>query len=112
MGCFQPTAVSFQLVSFFVVILSDEQSEESKDPYFRKKQICWHHARRLARRLIADSCRLLYSSPNSRHRLVTCSLVFSSILISSGHGRVNPSLGHLRVASTPIFEPKSGSRDA
>ena len=47
-----------------------------------------------------------------RHRFVTWAFVFSSIRISSGQGRVNPSLGHLRVASTPIFEPKSGSREA
>src|ERR1017187_10630365 len=55
---------------------------------------------------------LPHSSPNSFHRFVTCAFVFSSMRISSGHGRVKPSLGHLRVASTPIFEPKSGKREA
>jgi hypothetical protein len=35
----------------------------------------------------------------------TRALVASSIKISSGHGRVNPSAAHLRVASMPIFEP-------
>src|SRR5207253_1962515 len=35
-----------------------------------------------------------------------------SILISPGHGRAKPSVGHLRVASTPILEPKLGSREA
>ena len=48
---------------------------------------------------------LLHSNPNSFHRFVTCALVFSSMRISSGQGRLKPSLGHLRVASTPIFEP-------
>jgi hypothetical protein len=33
-------------------------------------------------------------------------------LISSGQGRVKPSEGHLRVASTPILEPKLGKRGA
>jgi hypothetical protein len=38
-------------------------------------------------------------------RVLTRTLVASSIKISSGHGRVNPSAAHLRVASIPIFEP-------
>ncbi len=46
-----------------------------------------------------------YSIPSSFHFLSTSALVFSSIRISSGQGRVKPSLGHLRVASMPIFEP-------
>jgi hypothetical protein len=46
-----------------------------------------------------------YFSPNSFHFLSTSALVFSSIWISSGQGRVKPSLGHLRVASMPIFDP-------
>jgi len=39
------------------------------------------------------------------HLLSTSAFVFASITISSGQGRVNPSLAHLRVASIPIFEP-------
>jgi hypothetical protein len=35
----------------------------------------------------------------------TRALVASSITISSGQGRVNPSVAHFRVASIPIFEP-------
>src|SRR5882672_7812003 len=38
--------------------------------------------------------------------------VFSSMRISSGHGLAKPSVGHLRVASIPIFEPKSCKRAA
>ena len=38
--------------------------------------------------------------------------VSSSINISSGHGRVNPSDAHFRVASIPIFDPKSCIRAA
>jgi hypothetical protein len=53
-----------------------------------------------------------YSIPKSFHFLSTSALVFSSIRISSGQGRLKPSLGHLRVASMPIFEPKLGSREA
>src|SRR5215471_13263886 len=52
------------------------------------------------------------SLANTFHLLSTKDFVFSSMRISSGHGRVNPSLDHLRVASTPIFEPKFGSREA
>jgi len=29
----------------------------------------------------------------------------ADISMTSGHGRVNPSPGHLRVASIPIFDP-------
>ena len=39
------------------------------------------------------------------HLPSTRAFVFSSIRISSGQGRLKPSLGHLRVASMPIFEP-------
>ena len=46
-----------------------------------------------------------YSSPNSFHFLSTRLFVASSITISSGYGRVNPSVAHFRVASTPILEP-------
>lgn len=53
-----------------------------------------------------------YSIPSSFHFLSTSVFVFSSIRISSGHGRVNPSVGHLRVASIPIFEPKFARREA
>jgi addiction module HigA family antidote len=45
------------------------------------------------------------SNPRSFHFLSTSALVFSSMRISSGQGRVNPSLDHLRVASMPIFDP-------
>src|ERR1700731_2448089 len=67
-------------------------------------------------RVQKKSFRGLYSIPSSFasvfHLLFTRDLVFSSIRISSGQGRVKPSLAHLRVASMPIFEPKFGSRDA
>src|SRR6185437_6004004 len=57
-----------------------------------------------------------YSIPNSLHStfhlLSTRALVFASIRISSGQGRVKPSLDHLRVASMPILEPKLGRREA
>ncbi len=50
-----------------------------------------------------------YSIPSSLasafHLPSTSSLVFESMTISSGQGREKPSLGHLRVASMPIFEP-------
>ena len=46
-----------------------------------------------------------YSSPSSFHFLSTNVLVFSSMRISSGQGRLKPSLDHLRVASIPIFDP-------
>jgi hypothetical protein len=53
----------------------------------------------------ADARAYTYSMPSSFHFLSTSALVFSSIRISSGQGRVNPSLAHLRVASIPIFDP-------
>src|SRR5438876_5588119 len=57
------------------------------------------------RRQIKD----LHSNPSSFasffHLLSTRALVLASIRISSGQGRVKPSLAHFRVASTPIFEP-------
>jgi hypothetical protein len=53
--------------------------------------------------------RPIYSIPNSLasafHFPSTSARVFASIAISSGHGRPNPSVDHLRVASMPIFEP-------
>ena len=49
------------------------------------------------------------SIPNSLARAFhlpsTNALVFASITISSGHGRVKPSVAHFRVASMPILEP-------
>src|ERR1051326_5155777 len=51
-----------------------------------------------------------HSIPSSFHFFSTSALVFSSIRISSGQGRVNPSVGHLRVASIPILEPKFAVR--
>ena len=39
------------------------------------------------------------------HLLSTSSFVLASIRISSGQGRVKPSVGHFRVASIPIFDP-------
>ena len=50
------------------------------------------------------------SQPNSHnpkpiHSASTRAFVASSIRISPGHGLVKPSVGHFRVASTPIFEP-------
>ena len=60
----------------------------------------------------AHSPRVSYSSPNSfQRRLIRC-LISSAISTSSGHGRSNPSVGHLRVASMPILLPKFGSREA
>ena len=53
-----------------------------------------------------------YSIPRSFHFLSTAALVLSSMRISSGQGRVKPSVGHLRVASIPILEPKLGRREA
>ena len=51
----------------------------------------------------------IYEIPNSFasafHLLSTRDFVFASIRISSGQGRVKPSVGHLRVASMPIFDP-------
>ena len=50
-----------------------------------------------------------HSIPNSftsfAHLLSTSVLVLASMTISSGQGRMKPSLAHLRVASMPIFEP-------
>src|ERR1017187_8684524 len=53
-----------------------------------------------------------FGSAKLSHSTSTFSRVLKSLTISSGHGRVNPSVGHLRVASTPIFEPKSWMRAA
>src|SRR6267143_4481778 len=47
------------------------------------------------------------SSDRDFHRASTRFFVAPSIKISSGHGRVKPSDAHLRVASIPIFDPKS-----
>jgi len=53
-----------------------------------------------------------YLSPRVAHIASTFFFTSGSILISSGQGRVKPSEGHLRVASTPILEPKLGKRGA
>jgi hypothetical protein len=52
------------------------------------------------------------SSDSDFHRASTRFFVASSIKISSGHGRIKPSDVHLRVASIPIFDPKSCIRAA
>jgi hypothetical protein len=44
-------------------------------------------------------------NPSVFHSEPTRALVASSIRISSGHGRVKPSVAHFRVASMPIFDP-------
>src|SRR6266849_362405 len=50
-----------------------------------------------------------YPIPNSLasafHLPSTSARVLASITISSGQGRANPSVDHLRVASIPIFDP-------
>jgi hypothetical protein len=57
----------------------------------------------------AFQVRLFHSIPSSLARLFhlpsMSALVLESMVISSGHGRVNPSVDHLRVASIPILEP-------
>src|ERR1017187_10316253 len=45
-------------------------------------------------------------SPAFFHNSSTRRLTSASIPITPGHGRVNPSPGHLRVASMPIFDPQ------
>ncbi len=50
--------------------------------------------------------------PKLAQRLSTFFLTSGSMTISSGQGRAKPSVGHLRVASIPIFEPKLGRREA
>ena len=52
------------------------------------------------------------SSPSRGHSSSTFFFTASSISIRSGHGRVKPSSGHLRVPSMPIFEPNAGPREA
>jgi hypothetical protein len=58
---------------------------------------------------LGDKSKNLHSNPNSFasffHLLSTRALVLESMRISSGQGRVKPSLAHLRVASMPIFDP-------
>ena len=44
-------------------------------------------------------------SPSFAHIASTFALVAPSISIIAGQGRSKPSAFHLRVASTPIFEP-------
>jgi hypothetical protein len=46
-----------------------------------------------------------HQKPYSFHRRVTSSTISSSIRMSSGHSRANPSEAHFRVASIPIFDP-------
>ena len=48
--------------------------------------------------------RLSYS-PAFFHNSSTRRFTSAFIVITSGHGRVKPSPGHLRVASMPIFDP-------
>ncbi len=57
--------------------------------------------------LAVDAARRRHGSrmPSPAHFASTARRVASSITIRSGHSRVNPSSGHLRVASTPILEP-------
>jgi len=50
-------------------------------------------------------------NPSFGHRASTFFFVSRSILISSGQGRVKPSLGHLRVKSTPILSRSAVARD-
>ena len=59
----------------------------------------------LAPSVTADSRALSGQRPREDQREATRFFVASSIKISSGHGRVNPSVSHLRVASMPILEP-------
>jgi len=56
---------------------------------------------------LAPKCRLLESfySPSFAHIASTFALVARSISIIAGQGRSKPSAFHLRVASTPIFDP-------
>ncbi len=44
-------------------------------------------------------------SPAFFHNSSTRRFTSSCMVMTPGHGRVKPSPGHLRVASTPIFEP-------
>jgi hypothetical protein len=44
-------------------------------------------------------------NPARRHNSSTRPFTSSDMRITPGHGLVNPSAGHLRVASTPIFDP-------
>ncbi len=46
-----------------------------------------------------------YFNPAFFHNASTRFCTSSGILITSGQRRVKPSSGHLRVASTPIFDP-------
>src|SRR5690606_11882161 len=52
------------------------------------------------------------SIPNLGHSSSTFFFTASSISIRSGHGRVKPSSGHLRVPSMPILDPNPGPREA
>src|SRR5688572_22771185 len=63
-----------------------------------------------ARDRIGDVAHREGSSPRDDHIAVTRSLVRGSISMSFGHSRVNPSSGHLRVASMPIFDPYVNAR--
>src|SRR3970282_2085765 len=61
--------------------------------------------------LASNFCLLTPSyNPSFSHFPSTSALMRGSMRSSSGQGRVKPSVGHLRVASTPIFEPKFGRR--
>src|SRR6185437_173360 len=49
-------------------------------------------------------------SPSVAHIASTRRFVSSSITTRPGHARVNPSSGHFRVASSPIFDPYVNAR--
>ena len=51
------------------------------------------------------SIQFIISTPPLFHNSSTRRFTSSDMRISPGQGRVKPSPGHLRVASTPIFEP-------
>ena len=57
--------------------------------------------------LTGSACRQVYrnQSPAFFHNSSTRCFTSADIVINGGHGRVNPSPAHFRVASIPIFEP-------
>src|SRR5579872_1480326 len=54
---------------------------------------------------VPGSDRRAYFNPAFFHNASTRFCTSSGILITEGQRRVKPSSGHLRVASTPIFDP-------
>ncbi len=107
---FNDVECSSYIPYFSPIQLFGEGPREQMPRYARHDKLGSWRPRTHNRELTTDN--LLHPSPNSFHRFVTRSFVSGSIVISSGQGRVKPSLGHLRVASTPILEPKSGRREA